>query len=171
MFNNQKGVAIVEFAMVLPLLLLLTFITTEYGRAIYQYNVLTKSVRDAVRYLSPQTPWLPANSGLPANAAIILRAKNLVVYGNPAGTGSPIVLGLTVEHVSNPIWQPIAAVAATTPPSTVNANSVSIQIGDVAGGTVATRYTFIPLFASVFGITFRNMTYGPIRASMRAPLG
>ena len=56
MKNKQNGVALVEFALILPLLLLLTFITTEFGRAVYQYNTITKSVRDAVRYLSTQTP-------------------------------------------------------------------------------------------------------------------
>ena len=54
--ERQKGTAIVEFALVLPFLLLLTFITTEFGRAIWQYNTLAKSVRDAARYLSLQTP-------------------------------------------------------------------------------------------------------------------
>ena len=52
MKRRQKGVAIVEFALILPFLLLLTFITTEFGRAIWEYNTLTKSVRDAARYLS-----------------------------------------------------------------------------------------------------------------------
>ena len=50
MRNRQRGVAIVEFALVLPLLLLMTFVVTEYSRALYQYNTLTKSVRDAARY-------------------------------------------------------------------------------------------------------------------------
>src|ERR1700687_3319868 len=53
---TQRGTAIVEFALVLPLLLLLTMTTTEFGRAIYQYNTIVKSLRDATRYLSTQTP-------------------------------------------------------------------------------------------------------------------
>ncbi len=74
--NRQSGVALVEFALVLPLLLLMTFVVTEYSRALYQYNTLTKSVRDAARYLSMQDP-----------GTRIAQAKNLVVYGNPAGSG------------------------------------------------------------------------------------
>ena len=65
--------AIVEFALILPFLLLLTFIATEFGRAIWQYNTLTKSVRDAARYLSIQTP-----------GTQIAEARNLMVYGNLA---------------------------------------------------------------------------------------
>ena len=45
--RKQNGAALVEYALVLPLLLLVTFVVTEYSRALYQYNILTKSVRDA----------------------------------------------------------------------------------------------------------------------------
>ena len=72
MNKRQKGVAIVEFALILPFLLLLSFITIEFGRAIWQYNTLTKSVRDAARYLSIQTPGTQRSR----------EARNLMVYGN-----------------------------------------------------------------------------------------
>ncbi|WP_438999322.1 TadE/TadG family type IV pilus assembly protein, partial [Variovorax beijingensis] len=49
--RRQRGVALVELALITPLLLLLTFITTEFGRAMYEYNLVVKSTRDAVRYL------------------------------------------------------------------------------------------------------------------------
>src|SRR5688500_11611226 len=94
MKRRQHGVALVEFALILPLLLLLTFITTEFGRAMYQYNTLAKSVRDSARYLSMQTP-----------GTKMTEARNLVVYGNTAGTGTPLALGLTMAHVPNPTWQ------------------------------------------------------------------
>ena len=51
---NQRGAALIELAFVLPVLLIMTFIVTEFGRAIYQYDTLTKSVRDATRYLTIQ---------------------------------------------------------------------------------------------------------------------
>ena len=146
--NKQTGVAIVEFALVLPFLLLLTFIVTEYSRALYQYNTLAKSVRDAARYLSTQSP-----------GTKITEAKNLVVYGNPAGTGTPLALGLTTAQVPDPVWQ----LAGASPVI----NTVTIQIGFGPGGTAAQQYTFRPLFASVFGVTFADMTYAPISATMR----
>ena len=142
MKNSQKGVALIEFALVLPLLLLLSLIVTEYGRALYQYNTLTKSVRDAVRYLSSKDP----GTG-------IAQAKNLVVYGNPMGTGTPLALGLTAAHVPDPVWQLTGASPVI--------NTVTIRI---------TNYTFVPLFASVFGLNFGNITYADITATMRAPL-
>ena len=140
--NRQSGVALIEFALVLPLLLLMTFVVTEYSRALYQYNTLTKSVRDAARYLSMQDP-----------GTRIGQAKNLVVYGNPAGTGSALAIGLTTSQVPDPVWQ----LAGTSPVI----NTVTVRI---------TGYTFRPLFTQVLGVNFGTLTYADITATMRAPL-
>ena len=153
MKNKQTGVALVEFALVLPLLLILTFIVTEYSRALYQYNTLTKSVRDAARYLSIQTPY---------DATKYAIAKNLVVFGNPAGSGAPLAIGLTkIAQVPNPVWKWEGAAPKI--------NTVTIQVGYGPTGTAAQNYTFIPLVASVFGLNFSNLPYAPISATMRAP--
>lgn len=50
--DRQRGIAMVEFTIVAPLLLLLMFGIAEFGRALYQYNALNKAVRDAARYLA-----------------------------------------------------------------------------------------------------------------------
>jgi Flp pilus assembly protein TadG len=152
MKNKQTGVALVEFALILPLLLILTFVVTEYGRALYQYNILTKSVRDAARYLSMQTPGDTTKYSI---------AKNLVVYGNPAGSGSPLAIGLSTAQVADPVWQLTGASPLI--------NTVTITIGFGVAGS-ASRYTFTPLFASAFGLSFGSVTYAPISATMRAPL-
>lgn len=52
--KTQRGVAAVEFGILLIPLVLLAFGITEYGRAMYQYNALGKSVRSAARYLSQE---------------------------------------------------------------------------------------------------------------------
>ena len=50
--NQQHGQSVLEFAMVLPLMLLIVFGIIEFGRAYYQYNTLTKAIRDGARYMS-----------------------------------------------------------------------------------------------------------------------
>lgn len=140
MKTRQNGTAIVEFALILPLLLLLTMITTEFGRAIYQYNTIVKSLRQATRYLSLQTP-----------NTKVTEAKNLVVFGNIADTGEALVPGLTVYNVATPTWQ----LAGSNPVI----NTVTITV---------TGYTFRSLFTSVFGVTFGDITYGDINATMRS---
>jgi Flp pilus assembly protein TadG len=144
MKHRQKGVAIVEFALILPFLLLLTFITTEFGRAIWEYNSLTKSVRDSARYLSIQTPHDPI---------AIAKARNLTVYGNLAGTGTPLAIGLSTSNVPDPTWQ----TAGTNPVI----NTVTIRI---------TGYTFNSMFTSVFGLPFGAITFSDITATMRSYL-
>ena len=141
---KQCGVALVEFALILPLLLILTFVTTEYSRALFQYNILTKSVRDAARYLSVYNP---------GDTTKFPIAKNLVVYGNPSGTGVPLAIGLTTSLVPNPVWQ----TAGTAPVI----NTVTIRV---------TGYVFQPLFTSAFGVNFGNLAFADISATMRAPL-
>jgi len=142
MKKRQEGVAIVEFALILPFLLLLSIATAEYGRAIWQYNTLTKSVRDAARYLSIQTP-----------GTHIAQARNLVVYGNLAGTGTPLAIGLSTSNVPDPTWQTAGSVPVI--------NTVTVKI---------TGYRFTSMFTSVFGIPFGTVTYSNISATMRSYL-
>jgi hypothetical protein len=149
MMRTQSGVAIVEFALILPLLLVLTFITTEYSRALYQYNTLTKSVRDASRYLSTQNP----GTG-------IAGAKNLVVYGSLVNTGSPLTLGLALDQVPDPTWTPAGASPVI--------NTVTVKISGCAS-SAPPCYRFVPLFSSVFGLTFGTVNFADISATMRSP--
>lgn len=144
MRSRHKGVAIVEFALILPFLIFFSFLTVEFGRAIWEYNTLTKSVRDAARYLSLQTP----NS-----AEHIAKARNLMLYGKLEGTGPPLALGLTAANVPDPTWQ----TAGTNPVI----NTVTVRINN---------YTFTPMVASVFGFSFGPITYSDITATMRSYL-
>ena len=50
--RNQQGIAAIEMTFVVPILLLLCFVTAEFCRLLYQYNALTKVTRDASRYLA-----------------------------------------------------------------------------------------------------------------------
>lgn len=90
-FNRkQKGAVAVEFGiMALPLAILLVGIV-DIGRAMYSYDTLAKSTRDAARYLT----FFDAG-----NAAAISQAKCLAVYGNVGCTGTALASGLTTDMV------------------------------------------------------------------------
>lgn len=47
--KNQKGVAAVEFALLLPLLLLILFGTIEFSLALYDKAIITNASREAAR--------------------------------------------------------------------------------------------------------------------------
>ena len=97
--SRSKGVAIVEFIIVLPICLILIMATAEFGRAFMQYNTLTKSVRDGVRYVAANA--LVGSTGVVSiNGTVQAQAQNLVVYGNTAGTGSALLPGLTTGAVT-----------------------------------------------------------------------
>lgn len=84
-----------EFAILLPILLLIVFGITEFGRALYSYNTLVKATRDAARYVMAQQP------GGGADAA----AQCLTVHGNTGCSGAPLADGLTTAMVSICDWQ------------------------------------------------------------------
>ncbi len=138
--QRQRGVAAVELALVLPLLLVLAMATVDIGRAIYHHSLLTQSVREAVRYLAMQAPGEGAAT-----------ARNLVIYGNPQGTGSPVVPGLQAVQVPAPVWQTVGA----APPITV----VTVRVS---------AYRYQGLFASFWGQRVDGWVFGDISASMRA---
>lgn len=92
----QRGVAAVEFGILIIPLALMLFGLAEYGRAIYQYNTLAKSVRDATRYLSSLAPGeLNAVGENEWN-----KARCIARYGNTSCSGSaPLVPNLTKDMV------------------------------------------------------------------------
>jgi len=47
--TNQRGQSVIEFALVLPLLLLIVFGVTEFGRAWMTMNVITAAAREGCR--------------------------------------------------------------------------------------------------------------------------
>lgn len=47
--NQQSGAAVVEFALIFPLLLFIVFSTIEYGLALYDKAVITNASREAAR--------------------------------------------------------------------------------------------------------------------------
>jgi Flp pilus assembly protein TadG len=87
--RDERGLQLVELAIVLPVLVLLFAAAAEFGRYFYEYTTLAKGTRVAVRYLATGK----------TNGDDDTCAKNLVVYGNFAGTGSPIVNGLDITKV------------------------------------------------------------------------
>jgi Flp pilus assembly protein TadG len=105
--KRQRGVAIVEFTIVLPILLVLILVVAELGRAFLQFNALTRAVRDSARYVAGhalvgQTQTIDVSP----TAAVYAAAQNLVVFGQiaPQATPQPLLPGLAAGDVtiSNP---------------------------------------------------------------------
>lgn len=90
MARNERGVQLAELAIVLPLLMIMFAATAEFGRYFYAYTTLAKGARVGSRYLVTACNKSYEDTN----------AKNLVVYGNVAGTSSPILPGLDPTQIS-----------------------------------------------------------------------
>ncbi len=87
--RSERGTQLAELAIVLPILLILFAATAEFGRYFYEYSTLAKAARIGTRYMATAKVSTFERS----------QAKNLVVYGNTAGTGTPLIDGLTTDDV------------------------------------------------------------------------
>jgi Flp pilus assembly protein TadG len=77
--RHERGLVVIELAIVLPLLVLIMFATAELGRALYQYTTLTKAVESGARFYA-------SNPGTSETTI-----KNLVVFASPTNTGKPVL--------------------------------------------------------------------------------
>lgn len=138
--RKQIGAALVEFAILLPLLVLIAFGITEYGRAVYQYDTLTKSVRSAARLLSQYGP----------DGSHDAQARCLAVFGNRTCAGSPLLPGLNTGQV-------IIETHSNLPTGAGSINVVTVAIRDYP-------------FTSLVPALVPNIRFGSIAATMRQTL-
>ena len=133
--RNRRGNAIAEFGLAFPLLLVFLTGMFQLGYGFFLYNELQSAVRGGARYASV-TDFQSDQSG----AAFASQVKNMVVYGNPAGGTTPVVLGLTTGNV-NVTWQADAAGIPQT---------VTVNISNYSFSVLGTAFRFINKPQSVF---------------------
>ena len=97
--RSMRGVATVEAAMALPLLAFLMLATVELSRGFIQYTVLSDAVRNGARHAAGRA-LLGTTQKVNISTALITETRNLVVYGNQAGTGNAQLPGLTAQQVT-----------------------------------------------------------------------
>lgn len=95
----QGGAVLAEMALVTPILLLLMLATAEVTRAFVDHNTLTKAVRNGARYVAANA-YQGTTGVVFVGVALRAETQNLVVYGNIAGTGVPVLPGLTPADIT-----------------------------------------------------------------------
>lgn len=144
--QRSRGVAAVELAITIVPMLALALGVTEYGRAIYTYNTLDKSVRDAARHLTTVVPTNPNPKG---------EARNLVLYGNVEGTGPLLAPGLNASMVviddaaSDPAGHAISTGTGTI-------NLVTVRIVGYQYNSVVTYVAPATMNFGAIGVTMRS---------------
>jgi Flp pilus assembly protein TadG len=137
---RERGLATIEFAITIPVLLFLMLATAEIGRVLFQYNTLTKAVRDGARYAATNAA-VGTTRVVNITAEVRNETRNLVVTGNRVGTGAALLPGLTVNNVT---------------------------VTDVGNGfvQVAATYTYAP----IVGATLPSFGFGtPISLALTLP--
>jgi Flp pilus assembly protein TadG len=125
--RRQSGLAMVEFAISVPVLLLLMFGTFEFGHFLIQYSTLNDAVRNASRYAAGKASG-DTTGNLKTGAAwtsLVTQATNLAVFGNITGTPPVVLPSLNATNI-------------TVTPDLVNKYV-----------TVAAAYPYTPLFGAV----------------------
>jgi hypothetical protein len=84
-WRNAAGASAVEFALMLPVFLLVTAGMIDLGRALYQTNSIEKGLRAGAMYA--------ARNSYPLTATQKSEAENIVKKGNRTGTGKYLVDG------------------------------------------------------------------------------
>jgi Flp pilus assembly protein TadG len=129
-WSSDEGAQLVEFALVLPLLLLVVLAIAEFGFIFQRYEVITNAAREGAR--------MAVLPGYGDNAVIASRVTAYVAAGRVPATGTnPAVL---VETVSIPVGGGLPAVSA---------RRVTV--------TYTHTYMFLPRIAGWFGASYTTM--------------
>jgi Flp pilus assembly protein TadG len=138
--KKVRGAVAVEMAFLMIPLIVLAFGIAEFGRAMFEYNTLTKSVRNAVRHVSQSA----------STETVKAEAVALAVYGTITNASpTPLLTNLSESNVG-----------ITTVPDITGNNMVTVSISDYKF-----NFVFNPLI--LFGDTTTSITFDDIRATMK----
>ena len=112
MTNFQRSQALIEFALVSPVLLLLLFGIVDIGRAIFYYDTLNHAAREGARVAVRASNQLPTNND-------VLTAVTGQMQGVPVTAPCPQGPVTSATPPANSAWLYITEPA---PPSTVEAS-------------------------------------------------
>jgi len=125
---SKRGSALIELAVVMGILGPILAGVFQFGYTLFVYNNLESAVRGGARYASMRS--YDSSSSAPSSdysAAV----KNMVIYGNPDGTGQPIAPGLSTANV-----EILANMNGAVP------ESITVEITGYKVDAVFTSFTF-----------------------------
>ncbi|PSJ57672.1 TadE/TadG family type IV pilus assembly protein [Pseudaminobacter soli (ex Li et al. 2025)] len=134
-FNRDKrGTALVEMALVAPLMIILSAGVFEFGNMLHQKLLMQAGLNDAARFAARCNSQMYTDYNLPAiNCANI--AKNIAVYGvtgDPTPASQPRVAGWSKNDVTVEIASPLgchdAIVAGVTKYRSVTAQVCIVRV-------------------------------------------
>jgi Flp pilus assembly protein TadG len=141
-FGGEDAAQLVEFALVLPMLLLVVLGIAEFGFIFQRYEVVTNAAREGARMAV-----LPGYT----NADVIARVRTYVTQGRV--TTTPTNPNIAITNVTIPVGAGLPA---------INAKRVVV--------TYTHTYTFLPNIGAWFGATYTTIPLTAV-AEMRKEAG
>src|SRR5258706_13899376 len=97
--SSERGSTIIEFAVVASVFFMMLIGICAGANLYFTHNALVEATRRGARYAAGQPAYDDPLCGKVRNgaslcASCLTRIQNFAVYGNFAGTGSPLVNGL-----------------------------------------------------------------------------
>jgi Flp pilus assembly protein TadG len=139
--RRQAGLAVIEFVLAAPVLLLLLFSSVEFGHYLIEYSILSDAVRDATRYVAGQA--LSGQSGVMLQGAawttLAAQGQNLAAYGNMAGTGTALLPSLATSQIT--VTEDITNNNVTVTAAYAYQSLFGAAMPDFMGGNIATNFT------------------------------
>ncbi|MDF4696816.1 pilus assembly protein, partial [Vibrio parahaemolyticus] len=141
--NYQRGLAAVEFILVLPVLLMLSVLVIDVCRAFIQYTEVNKALQNGARYAVVDTYGTLDFDSIADETNI----KNVVVYGTPSASSTPIIDYIAVGDI------------VITPPTSTNKMV-----------TLSATYNYVPIFSTLpFSSTSLQFSIGATTSMRTGP--
>jgi Flp pilus assembly protein TadG len=120
--RGERGQAVTEFAMVLPLFAILVFTCILFGKALYIYIQLTHSANEAARLAAVN---FPSNQPSGTTLCTVLQSEGAIAKGTtltisyPDGNSQAVGEPVTVTASADGSWVPVINVGSLTASSTM----------------------------------------------------
>lgn len=121
--KRQRGIALLEFLLTAPVLLLIVFAVSELAWAFHQYHTMTRATRDGARHVASNA-MMGTVGVIFLDTSLVQEARNLVVYGNILGAGEPLLPG----------W---------------SASDIAVSSPDASHVRVQARYNYLPIVGRI----------------------
>lgn len=152
-WRDRRGTALVEFAISLPLVLVIFAVMVEGSRTLFAFQAAIAGVRDASRYLARAAPLDICDGGnLSGFSARVTQIVTYGVDGNSVLPGLVSIDSVVAEHDCEPGDFRVSPVPVARVTATVSIELPFAGIFTLAGGSVPDITTTITDTSRIFGI-------------------
>ena len=134
--RSERGAALVEFALVVPLLMMMMCATIDFGLAVYTLNNLTAAVREGGRYAAVQSQGDWANNGAIAKPNVVQKVYNYISGMNNGLTSTqtkalisvtaPDASGIITVQITGYPYKPVTPLSTLLGLQTIYLNRTAI---------------------------------------------